>query len=256
MKKRIYYLAIILFFSNGIVFSQTTINEVVYKKRTLIDLSKVKTDNDPTKEAMVKAIPIAMGKKAYKLVFNDTESLFTEILSLNDEGLTNTFANVSAKFSGGTEGKFYINMKQDTLLHQKSFRTDLLLIKSKVSDLDWQLDFKTSKKVGKYTCFKATTSKKILMSSGKTVDQPITAWFCPELPYPFGPTEFAGLPGLILELEYYDKTVVYADQINLNKKVDKKQKPIKPLKKGIKVTNQEYIDFMKKGGRQYTRPKK
>jgi len=247
---------ILMFFISISLFSQTTINEVVYKKRIpKIENSKVK--NNPRLKAYADALPSAINKKSYRLFFNKTESTFSEIKHLDqDESKENRFAEIRANSRGGTEGKFYINMEQDTILCQKSFRTDLLLIKSKVSDLNWQLDFKTSKKVGKYTCFKATTTKKVLMSSGKTVDQPITAWFCPELPYPFGPTEFAGLPGLILELEYYDKTVVYADQINLNKKVDKKQKPIKPLKKGIKVTNQEYIDFMKKGGRQYTRPKK
>jgi GLPGLI family protein len=238
------------------MFSQTTINEVVYKKR-IPTIAKEKIKDHPKLKAYAESLPNAINRKSYKLLFNNTESLFFEIKSLvQDENKGNRFAAIRANSKGGTIGKFYVNMRQDTLLHQTSFRTDLLLIKSKVSDLNWQIDFETSKKVGEYTCFKATTSKKVLMSSSKVVDQPITAWFCPELPYPFGPTTFAGLPGLILELEYYDKTVIYADKISLNKKNDKKQKPIKPLKKGIKVTNQEYIDFMKKGGRQYKRSRK
>lgn len=250
MKKTIILLFTILSLS---AFSQNTINKVIYKKRSGITTTKSGNKESDTKnKAIFDDMNSILELRKYILVFNKTESIFfeNESVELNSH---NPAAKILSQFSGGTKGKFYVDVSKDTILHQKSFRTDLLLIKAKVSDLKWQFDFKTAKKIGEYTCYKATTTKKVLMSSGNIVSQPITAWFCPELPYPFGPTEFAGLPGLILELEYYDKTVIYADKISLNKPIDKKTKPIKPLKKGIKVTNQEYIDFQKRGGRRYKR---
>ncbi len=253
-------LVFLALFLSSFAFSQTTINEVIYKKRkTLIKKQQKKTKNNPMIKGAIDALPNAISKKSYKLLFKDTESIFFEVeLLVENESkeIGDRFAEIMAKFMGGTKGVFYSNITKDIILQQTSFRTDLLLIKSKVSDKKWKIDFEKTKKIGSYICYKATTSKRILMSSGKIVNQPITAWFATELPYPFGPTEFVGLPGLILELEYYDKTVIYADKINLNKKVDKKEKVIKPLTKGIKVSNQEYIDFMKSSKREYKRPKR
>ena len=57
-----------------------------------------------------------------------------------------------------------------------------------------------SKQIGKYTCRKATGSYSKEMHDEGLVTIPVTAWFAPQLPFPYGPMGFDGLPGLILEV--------------------------------------------------------
>lgn len=58
---------------------------------------------------------------------------------------------------------------------------------------------KNKKKIGKFNCYKATATIERENSNGK-FNQHILAWFTPEIPFNFGPKEYSGLPGLIIEL--------------------------------------------------------
>lgn len=98
--------------------------------------------------------------------------------------------------------------------------------------LDWKLPQET-KLIGGYLCYKA-----INISSNNKKKKPI-AWYTPNISASFGPKQYFGLPGLILELEVYKK-IYYAKKITLNfKEVIKIEKPIK----GIKVTEKEYQEM-------------
>jgi GLPGLI family protein len=57
--------------------------------------------------------------------------------------------------------------------------------------IQWNLNDKESKLIGKYSCKKATTQL-----GGRTFE----AWYTEEIPIAEGPYKFANLPGLILEL--------------------------------------------------------
>lgn len=90
--------------------------------------------------------------------------------------------------------------------------------------------------IDNYKCYKAT-SVMIVESPNKTFNHPVIAWFCPDLPYSFGPNGYGGLPGLILELQV--RNGVYGV-----KKIDFKTKEsfdIKELKE-IKIMLQKEVD--------------
>jgi GLPGLI family protein len=57
-------------------------------------------------------------------------------------------------------------------------------------EFNWQIG-NEQKQIANYTCYKATTTFK-----GRNYQ----AWFTPEIPVPYGPYKFSGLPGLILEI--------------------------------------------------------
>src|SRR5690554_7793127 len=69
----------------------------------------------------------------------------------------------------------------------------------------------------------------------------VTAWFTPQIPVSNGPGEYAGLPGLILELNVY-RTTLLRSKIVMNPKSAEK---IEPPTKGKKVSREEYITIVK-----------
>ncbi len=73
----------------------------------------------------------------------------------------------------------------------------------------------------------------------KTVE--VTAWFTPQIPVGNGPGEYAGLPGLILELNAY-RTTLLCSKIILN---PKESDDIVPPTKGKGVTREEYNKIIK-----------
>lgn len=81
-------------------------------------------------------------------------------------------------------------------------------------DKDWVFTDE-EKIIQGFTCYKATLVKE---NVGEDTNSYVIAWFCPELPFNFGPNGFGGLPGLILELQVADKYIFGAKKIKLNDK--------------------------------------
>ena len=66
--------------------------------------------------------------------------------------------------------------------------------------LEWSFNDETIDSIMGYDCRKATVE-----FGGRSY----TAWFTPEIPLPFGPYKFGGLPGLILKLEDAEQQFVW-----------------------------------------------
>jgi GLPGLI family protein len=62
----------------------------------------------------------------------------------------------------------------------------------------WKIDYSRTKTIDGYKCYYA--KYKGLSSKHNSTSEPIYAWFTPEIPVPYGPAGYGGLPGLILEL--------------------------------------------------------
>jgi GLPGLI family protein len=90
--------------------------------------------------------------------------------------------------------------------------------------------------IDNYLCYKATNI--FTVNNGEKIfNHPVIAWYCPKLPYPYGPIGYGNLPGLILELQV--RNVVYGAksiQINSNLRFDSKS-----LDK-IKVLNEKELE--------------
>ena len=102
---------------------------------------------------------------------------------------------------------------------------------------DWKLENET-KYIDDYLCYKAT-SKQIVVTPKKTFEHPIVAWYCPSIPFSFGPNGYNGLPGLILELQIRNITWG-ASKIVLTKEIKVVEKP----SKGKKITSEEYTKLL------------
>lgn len=221
----------------------------------------------PEIEKMIEQRMKKMFEKTFVLTFNKEASIYKEEEKLELEkqrgSMMMNFAN--------NEGTFYKNIKkQQYTVDRDIFGKEFLIIDT-LQQIKWQLSSET-KKIGNYTCFKATAVVPVQQSDLKNfrpkrdnredktesneknkttnfIDQwempkekTITAWYAPEIPITQGPSEYWGLPGLILEVSD-GKTTILCSKIVMNSKT---KKEIKAPKKGKKVTQKEFDKLMLK----------
>lgn len=110
--------------------------------------------------------------------------------------------------------------------------------------INWEIINET-KIINQLLCYKAigveeTTNPKGVFKTN------ITAWFCPEIPYSFGPSGYGGLPGLIVEL--HNKRAVFGLNKITAEDLNKKRLSFIKIKKYITEQDFQNIvnDFLKK----------
>lgn len=218
-----------------------------------------------------------MFEKTFVLNFDKSSSIYKEEEKLDAPGQGGG-GRMMASFMGGG-GTYFKNVKEKQYTVDKEVFGKEFLIKDSLPNLKWVLSDE-SKKIGDYTCFKATAVKEASKTDfrnfrrkkeepkketeeGKVdekatsekkeekktnffaeIEMPkevtVTAWYCPEIPVNQGPDEYWGLPGLIMEVND-GKTVIMCSKLVLNVK-DKIE--IKAPTGGDKVTQKEYDDIM------------
>jgi GLPGLI family protein len=191
-------------------------------------------------------------EKTYVLSFDKQMSLFNEQDKLDAmSGATDSWGQ------NFTQGEIFKNVKENALVQSQEFYGKQFLVKDKIQEFQWQLG-KESKMIGNYMCFKATTAvpsqelewynfswgdlrqaDKAADSTGTTPEIKMTqieAWYSPQIPVSHGPSEYAGLPGLILEVSAGNTTMV-CTKIVMNP--DEKVK-IEAPSKGKEITKKAY----------------
>ena len=220
-----------------------------------------------------------MFEKTYVLNFDKSASIYKEEEKLDAPGQQGG-GRMMASFMGGG-GTYFKNVKEKQYTVDKEVFGKEFLIKDSLPNLKWVLSDE-SKKIGDYTCFKATAVKEASKTDfrnyrrkkeapkketeeGKVdekdtsekkeekktnffedIDMPkevtVTAWYCPEIPVNQGPDEYWGLPGLIMEVND-GKTIIMCSKLVLNVK---EKIEIKASTGGDKVSQKEYDDIMMK----------
>lgn len=234
MKKRIIILSLITFTLT--TFSQTYKATYKIKYNNFNRSIKLDTLSEIKKRVYAKmqgekneAIGLAE-KTELILNFNSKSSFFFTLKSLEvKKGTMSTFKRMF-----GLRGTYYTNSLK-TIEQKNSYGEDFLV---SIPKFKWDIT-NESKKIGNYICYKAITEREIKNYKG-TFRIPIVAWFTPELPFNFGPKEYNGLPGLIIQLQQ-GRSLFYLSSI---KKI--KDLKIKEPKKGKKITLQEFEKLSKK----------
>lgn len=145
----------------------------------------------------------------YSLKFKESESIFLleEFMSSDLEPLKFVIARSMVS------SDFYCNLSNDSLVRKANLGGKDYLVYSKLSKVDWEL-FNETKIIDGFVCYKAVAYQEIIRDS-KIMKFPITAWYCPQIPFTFGPKGFNGLPGLILELHDLGNNSYFAEKIKL-----------------------------------------
>lgn len=219
---------------------------VEYESRMVLDVeelmnnvttsSSTKIDNKELEKAIMESM---MKPSYYKLTLGTNESLFSFEEKLQNDQPTEKGSVMVVSYGGG-RGSFYKNISENKSLRTENAFGKNYLISNELTKYDWKIS-KESKEILGYEVRKAEA---VIDSTTSVV-----AWYAPKLPYKNGPSDYQGLPGLILELEEINtygggmEKLVYTAQ---NIQVDKDQTPIKAPTKGEKITQTDFEAFMKK----------
>lgn len=210
-------------------------------------------DVPPEMQQMIKDRMKQVFEKTYTLNFNNFESTYFENQTLQAD------ENPMVKMMGsmmGSGGTFYKNTKSKNYTVNKEFFGKNFLVKDTLTTYLWKFDT-ISKKIGNYTCLKATTEIIVneadvrnLSFLDNTQNQTetkntkiiVTAWYCPDIPISHGPDTYWGLPGLIFEIND-GKTTILCSKITLN---TKENLNIKPETSGKIVSQKEFDEIVVK----------
>lgn len=101
----------------------------------------------------------------------------------------------------------------------------------------WKL-LNETKKIGDFVCYKAEFTR-VISNENKVFEKKYIAWYTPKTPLPYGPSEYGGLPGVILELQA--KGFTYgATKITLDKEFK-----LPELKKSKIITYEKFDEILK-----------
>lgn len=171
-------------------------------------------------------------KLRFSLEFNKKQSIFYKQPVLND--VAQKMRLITLIFDI-LDQKYFVNSKKN-IIQKNSYGQDFLVEMPKIA---WEISSE-QKKIGNYTCYKATAQIK-KENDIKKFNVNIVAWFAPEIPFNYGPKYYAGLPGLIVELKE-GKNIIY----QLVKIKQKKYKKIDIPEKGKKISQKDFEKLSKK----------
>ncbi len=239
MKK---FILLTFLFNFSLIFSQTN-GRVTYKAFFAISEATEELRNKSIKHYQDLLDEEMMAEMlSFNLDFNNNESLFYLSKSLISEHENQDRKNyVTGMFYG--YDKIYVSRNEDKLVEQLYYSFGFLLKHRKASLVKWKLT-KETKNISGYKCYKATYTY-IQKWRGREFPWKVVAWYSPEIPLPYGPIRYSGLPGLILELSE-NKRGFIVDKIKfLNEDVK-----IKEPNKGELLTEEEINKRHKKAKEQ------
>ena len=249
--------------------------QAYYFSKTTMDMSRWDRGGKMS-EAQKKQMEARMKpwlEKTYILTFNKEESIFKEDEKLEGGPGGRAPSMWGSSFSAGLQ---YKNIKEKIFLQDQEFFGKQFLITEQMTPYAWKMGSET-KKIGQYVCYKATTTrpsselnftstnrrdrekkKDSINVANKALDAEaevkkekeeieekeemveIVAWYSPMIPVSQGPTEYWGLPGLILELSAGNTTMLCSKIVmNPEEKIE-----IKRPTKGEVVTKKEYNEII------------
>jgi len=255
---KIIFISIALLFSNAVIYAQDFQGKATYISKSKMELGRWGARMSEAQKKQIAARLKNRLEKEFVLVFNKQESVFTEEEQLDAiSGATDSWGKNFAA------GENYKNVKTNAQIQQQEFYGKKFLVKDKLQKIDWTLG-KESKQIGNYLCYKATSfiptddllwysfswSRMRSTDNQDAEDEEnnepevdvtqIEAWYTPQIPVGHGPSEYWGLPGLILEVSAGGTTMLCSKiVINSVETIE-----IEAPKKGTTVTKNEYQDII------------
>jgi GLPGLI family protein len=247
MRTTFTFLSLLLLSSFIGVGAQNFTGIATYKTDRKVDLQMDSTHVNSEMQKQLQAQLRKQFQKEYTLQFNDSESLYKEVETLDTP--KPQVGGVMMVVSGNSN-VLYRNIKENNYVNQTEIMSKPFLIKDVLEKSDWTLE-KETKSIGNYTCFKATRTEEITEQTFNSANDSLvdvkkerttTVWYTLDIPVAHGPGEFWGLPGLILEVNDGDQSIL-CSKIVLN---PEKAVQIAAPTSGKEVNQAEYDEIQDK----------
>lgn len=238
------------------IFAQDFSGRATYKthRKSSIKLDSTTMASTPGIQEQLEAQMRKMFQKTYTLDFTKSKSVYKEEQELDAPKVpSSNGVMIMVQGSNGSNDVLFKNILENRMANKKELMGKVFLIRDNLVAYDWELTGET-KNIGNYTCYKAKfeieeEDLQINMIDGEVKEEKVTkkrtlvAWYTPEVPISNGPRDYGGLPGLILEVNDGNQTIV-CSEIVLN---PSEVKEIKEPTKGKVVTREEFskISFEK-----------
>lgn len=251
MKIKIFMLAL---FITGAMFAQDFSGRATYRthRKSSFKLDSTTMAANPGIQEQMETQMRKMFQKTFILDFTKSESMYKEEQELDaPKGPSSNGSVMVMSFGGGGIDVLYKNILENRMANKKELMGKVFLIKDNLVAYDWELTGET-KNIGNYTCYKAVFEKEeesieINMIDGDVKEEKVlkkrtlVAWYTPDIPISNGPRDYGGLPGLILEVNDGDLTIVCSEIVLNPKEVKEIKEPIK----GKIVTRKKFGDITK-----------
>ena len=235
---------------SGSMFAQDFSGRATYKthRKSSFELDSTTIAANPGIQEQMEAQMRKMFQKTFTLDFTKSESMYKEEQELDAPKGPSANGGVMVMVMGGNGSSdiLYKNISENRMAHKTELMGKVFLIKDNLVAYDWELTGET-KNIGIYTCYKAVYEREeesieINMIDGEVKEEKVTkkttlvAWYTTDVPVSNGPNNYGGLPGLILEVNDGDLTIV-CSEIILN---PKEIKEINEPTKGKIVTREKF----------------
>jgi GLPGLI family protein len=201
----------------------------------------------------------------YELIFNENASLFRSVV---DDEAPDPFANAGGGGGGGMRMNFrmptantYTDLAKQMQYEERAFFEKEFLIIDSLKQYKWKLSEET-KTIAKQLCKKATTmitapQMRMRVSIGgggnigdTTANTPrapketeLVVWYAENIPVSFGPDNYSGLPGVIMEIDQ-DNGANVTTAVEVSAKYPKKE--LVAPSKGEKMNRAQFQESMQK----------
>ncbi|TXG38472.1 GLPGLI family protein [Seonamhaeicola maritimus] len=252
-----------LLISNSIT-AQDFQGKAHYMSKTTIDMANFGRPgmDEDMKKRIAARLKNAL-EKTYILTFNKSESVYKEEEKLDAPGSGGSgFGRMM--MGNFVDGNQYKNIKDQSFLQEREVFGKKFLIRDSIPSFEWRMTGET-KQIGQYMCFKATgtkvkygldvnfrrprpdqegeeAEKKEEQLEEVTDELDVVVWYTPQIPVSQGPSDYWGLPGLILEVNE-GRTTILCSKIVMN---TNDKDVIKVPSKGKEVSRAEFDEISKK----------
>ena len=239
----------------GSMFAQDFSGRATYRthQKSSFELDSTTIAANPGIQEQMEAQMRKMFQKTFTLDFSKSESMYKEEQELDaPKGPSaNGGVMVMVMDGNGSSDILYKNISENRMANKTELMGKVFLIKDNLVAYDWELTGET-KNIGIYTCYKAVYEREeesieINMIDGEVKEEKViknrtlVAWYTPDVPVSNGPNNYGGLPGLILEVNDGDLTIVCSELVLNPKKVKEIIEPVK----GKIVARKKFEDIAK-----------